>query len=361
MTVSVIIVTVERPECVRRCLDCLLAQDPLPDQIIVVDASRDDRTKDVVDQSPSVLYVRNPQGKGCTPRSRNLGLQHATGDIIAWVDDDAYAHPGWLAGILAPYADDTVGGVGGRALQRRPGEEFEGVNEIGLVKSDGSITGNFAADPGKLVEVDHFIGCNMSFRSEVFVNLGACNEEYRGAALCEETDICVRARRIGYRLVFNPAAVVDHIGAPRVVGRRFGYHYQCTMQRNHLIFLMRHYGPASPIIPRFLAMKLKNQVLAPHRQIVEATLSTVVLLLGTVSGLARGLAVSLVERCNPVRNDAASALIRQQLTRVNGTHAEACVAGAPIYHLLPTGTRQVSGQPTCPPSAERNHAPEGRR
>jgi GT2 family glycosyltransferase len=312
---SVIIVTVERPECVRRCLECLHAQEPHPDQIVVVDASVDDLTKDVVERSPGVLYVRNPAGKGCTPRSRNLGLENAAGDIILYVDDDAYAHPGWLAAMLSAYTDDSIGGVGGRALRLKPGEEFEGVNEIGKIRPNGTITGNFAADPGKIIEVDHFIGANMSFRADVLARLGALNEEYAGGPECEETDIALRVKRLGYKLVFNPAAVVDHIAAPRVIGRRFGYRYWFFSHRNQLIFLMRHFGPFSPTPYRYLMTKVPGELAKPFVQFAQGALSAGLICCATVHGLFRGLTVCLLGGRNPVRNDPASVRLREHLTK----------------------------------------------
>jgi GT2 family glycosyltransferase len=312
---SVIVVTVERPECVRRCLECLHTQDPHPDQIIVVDASKDDSTKEVVDQSPGVLYVRNPAGKGCTPRSRNIGLQNATGDIILYVDDDAYAHPGWLKKMLEPYADETVGGVGGRALRQKPGEELEGVNEIGKIKSNGFFTGNFAADPGKIIEVDHFIGANMSFRADVLARLGALNEEYAGGPECEETDIAIRVKRLGYRLLYTPFAVVDHIAAPRVIGPRFGYKYRFFSQRNQIIFLMRHYGPLSPTVCRFIAKRLFTEISRPFITFATGMASAGLIVAATLHGIYRGLIVCITQGRSPIRNDAASLQIREQLTK----------------------------------------------
>lgn len=99
MRSSVIVVTLNRPDCVQRCLECLAAQILLPDQVIVVDASPDARTRLVVDKFDDVLYVRNDNGAGNISLARNMGLLRATGDIIVFLDDDAYAHPEWLGEI----------------------------------------------------------------------------------------------------------------------------------------------------------------------------------------------------------------------------------------------------------------------
>ena len=103
MTVSVVVVTMNRPGHVQTCLDRLAAQVPRPDQVIVIDASPDDRTRDVVARHPGVLYRRNELGYGHMTASRNIGLAAATGDVVSFIDDDAFAHPGWLAGLLDAY------------------------------------------------------------------------------------------------------------------------------------------------------------------------------------------------------------------------------------------------------------------
>lgn len=188
-TATVIIVTYTRPDCVKTCLERLRKQTRLPEQVVVVDASADDHTKAICADFPESLYVRNrPGGYGSQARSRNIGLQQATGEIIAFIDDDSFAHPTWLEELVKPYDDPAVGGVGGRALRNQPGEDKEGVDQIGKLLPNGDLTGNFAADPGENLEIDHAIGCNMSFRREIIESLGGFRELFPGVALREETD-----------------------------------------------------------------------------------------------------------------------------------------------------------------------------
>ena len=54
--------------------------------------------------------------------SRNIGLKAATGEIIAFIDDDAFVQEGWLRNLLASYKDISIGAVGGRALNNQPDE-----------------------------------------------------------------------------------------------------------------------------------------------------------------------------------------------------------------------------------------------
>ncbi len=242
-SVTVIIVTYNRPDYVKTCLERLRRQTRLPEQIIVVDGSPDDRTKAVCAQFPDILYLRNEAGLGHKTRSRNIGLQQATGEIIAFIDDDSFAHPTWLEELLKPYNDPAVGAVGGRALRNQPDEDKQGVNQIGKLLPNGELTGNFAANPGRDVQVDHMIGCNMSFRHSVLEELGGLREHLQGiTGTREDSDAGLRVGAAGYKLVYAHRAVVDHLGAPIAKGERFDLRYIWRHQRNHIILLISNFG-----------------------------------------------------------------------------------------------------------------------
>ena len=145
---SVVIATYRRPEYVRTCLEHLEPQTVSPARIIVVDASPDTRTREVVAGFPRVEYRRNERGIGSTATSRAIGISDIEEDIVAFVDDDAYAEPDWLEKLLRPYEQEHVSAVGGRARNGQPDEEREGVGQIGRLLPDGRLTGYFAADPG---------------------------------------------------------------------------------------------------------------------------------------------------------------------------------------------------------------------
>jgi glycosyltransferase involved in cell wall biosynthesis len=113
---SVIIITRNRPQMVRDCLEHLRRQTVAPDEVIVVDSSTGEDTQAVLDGYPEVVRLRIPDGRNNMPQARNLGIAHAHGEIIAFLDDDSMAQPDWLRCLLEPYADPTVGGVGGRVI-----------------------------------------------------------------------------------------------------------------------------------------------------------------------------------------------------------------------------------------------------
>jgi GT2 family glycosyltransferase len=256
---SVAVVTYQRPAHVERCLQHLLAQTVAPSEIIVVDSSDDDATARLVrERFPSVAYEVCEAGRGSTATARNIAYQKTSGDVLAFVDHDAFAEPDWLERLLPFYDDPGVGGVGGRQIRQQPGELEEGRDAIGLLLSDGTMTGNFAADPGHPVDVDHLLGANMSFRRSAIDRIGGIRDGYRGTCIREETDLCLHVASAGYRLVYTPDAVVEHVAGPYAKGQRFDLRYGYWAQKNQMILLIRNFGLRSPIVRAFLVRTLRD-------------------------------------------------------------------------------------------------------
>lgn len=225
LVVSVIIVTRNRPQMVRDCLDHLRRQTRPPDEVVIVDSSTGKDTQAVLDDYPEVVRLRIPDGRNNMPQARNVGIAHAQGEIIAFLDDDSMAQPDWLRYLLEPYADPAVGGVGGRVIDAL--EQARATSDdprVGTIQRNGKMTTNFILDTGRPVEVDHVRGCNMSFRRVALERIGGFDVRYIGSNVCEETDVCLSVKRAGRKMVYQPAAVVDHLAAPRE-----------GMSRNHFL------------------------------------------------------------------------------------------------------------------------------
>lgn len=261
VTVSVVVVTYNRPEHVRTCLTHLQNLHRPADEIVVVDGSPDDSTARIVrEEFPDVRLLRNELGRGTTAESRQIGFAATRGDIIAFVDDDAYAEPDWLENLLLPYADASVVGVGGRALNGIDGEETRGLGDIGRLLADGRLTGNFAADTGRVIEVDHLLGANMSFRRSALQAIGGIHGNYPGTCLCEESDISLRLTKAGGTLVYQPAALVHHVAAPYGIGgKRFDRRYLYYLRRNHVVMLVRVFGWHDPVVRHYARATLQEQ------------------------------------------------------------------------------------------------------
>lgn len=103
---TVAVCTGNRPQELRRALVSLVRQVPPPSEILVIDnAPVDSRTRELVEREfPEVRYQEEPMpGLGF---ARNRALSAALGDVVAFLDDDAEAAPGWAAAMLAPFEED---------------------------------------------------------------------------------------------------------------------------------------------------------------------------------------------------------------------------------------------------------------
>jgi GT2 family glycosyltransferase len=322
MRLSVVIVTWQRAEHVRRCLERLSQLDPLPDETVIVDASADDATLSVVRQFPDVDYVRFPGGAERMTTSRNVGLLRVSGYVVAFLDDDAFVRPGWSNGVLDAFADRTVAAVAGRTCNGLPGEDVNGVDAIGRLLPTGQLTANFAADPRAIIEVEHGIGANMSFRRDVLAHLGGFRDDFRGVGgLREDTDMFLRVRALGHRAVFTPFAVVDHVGAPHAKGRRFDHRYGFWARHNHALLLSRNFGLASPALRSWLVGEIGRLPAEKGSSRLRSYVRVATAALGLGAGLVTSLRKARSHPIDPQRRDATGEELRRRLAendRVTG-------------------------------------------
>jgi GT2 family glycosyltransferase len=312
--VSVVIASWCRPHYVRSCLERLCALSPGPQEIVVVDASPDRRTRSVVSDFPGVVYVSFPGGAGHMTTSRNVGLLHVSGDVIAFLDDDTVVHDAWLEGVVATFADLEVGALAGRTCNGHPGEESEGVADIGRLLPDGRLTGFFAADPGRPLDVAHGIGANMAFRRQVLAQLGGFRDDFLGVGgVREDTDVFFRTGALGYRIVFSPDASVDHLGAPHVRGRRFDFRYVFWSRRNHALLLARNFGMGSNYFRSWLRDEIVRAVTAHHSNPLRRFVRILLGIGGIAGGVLSAALKASWRSSDPRRSDDVGNRIRNHL------------------------------------------------
>ncbi len=178
-------------------------------------------------------------------KARNVGWKHAKGDIIAFVDDDAIVSKTWSKYILEPYKDKTVGGVVGRVISSREGEEIivpEKHSSIGKVFTNGLVLGNFDLKQEFTIEVDTLIGCNMSFRRNLLVEVNGFDENFRGNCFRDDTDMSLRIKNLNYKLIFHPKAFVIHKYKGKTVSQNWFY----WTVYNHTYFYLKNFKPINP-------------------------------------------------------------------------------------------------------------------
>lgn len=311
LVLSVCVVTYERPEFLRRCLESLAVNLSPETQVVVVDASAASQSALVHTSYPSAIYVHSPQLAGWMTRSRNEALRWVTGQVVSFLDDDVVVRSGWEAGLRQAFSDPSVYAVSGRTCNGVEGEE-EYDKPIGCLQGDGVLTDGFASLPDGPVEVDHGIGANMSFRRSLLARLGGFRDDYPGTALREDTDIFLRVRSLGGRVLFVPEAAVDHLPAPHVRGTRFDTRYKLYGRRNHMVLLARNRGIGSPILWRWTLVQLRDVPQAPG--VVGKALRLGVTLLGIAWGTGATVVNARWRALPPERQDEAGRQLRELLS-----------------------------------------------
>jgi GT2 family glycosyltransferase len=212
-----------REELLLEAIGSLRAQTVAPADVVVVVDHNQVLLEAVRRRAPDVVAVANDHAPGLAG-ARNTGVEAATGDVVAFLDDDALAAPDWIERLRDTYEDPAVAGAGGLVRPifagRRPAwlpEEFDWV--VGC---------SYRGQPVERAHVRNLLGCNMSFRRELLLEVGGFPEGVgRGAddALgCEETELCIRLQQQhpDVVLLYDPAIKVGHhVGGERVTLRYF--------------------------------------------------------------------------------------------------------------------------------------------
>lgn len=257
MNVSVILCTYNRCKILATALESVAISEvrsSIQWEIIVVDNNSSDETRNVVERVQArfegrIRYVFEArQGKS---HALNSGIQIATGDVLAFVDDDVTVEPTWLQTLTAPLIEGRYMGAGGRICP--PQDVF--IPRWIALSGDCSLAGVLALfDRGlvPIVLVDPPYGTNMAFRREMFekvgafrTDLGPCSgSEIRG----EDTEFCLRLMQAGVQLLYVPGAVVYHEVPPNRLTKKYFltwyYHYGRARIR------MRNKAPDFWFIPR---------------------------------------------------------------------------------------------------------------
>jgi len=241
MKVSVAIVTYNRAQIINRCLGSLERQTTKPDEIIVIDSSDNNETKRIM-QGKRIIYKHTIR-RLYQPQARNIALEMAKGDIIAFLDDDVVCAPKWLENIIQGYSFDNVAGVGGPTIRSnenlRPLDRVKRSNKNqNFFTCYGSIHVTSAWIPSEPVRTKLMMGCNMSFLKEKLKEVGGFDEFYgRDAAYREETDPQIALIKKGYDFIHMPKAIVYHLQY-RTGGIRSNnpadYQYWCAKNHKYL-------------------------------------------------------------------------------------------------------------------------------
>jgi glycosyltransferase involved in cell wall biosynthesis len=195
--VSVVVPVYNAEETIEDCVNSLLQMDfPAPErEIILVDNASTDDTGKILSRLTDRIQVVQETKRGAAA-ARNRGVVSARGEIVAFTDADCVVERGWLANLVAPLTEESIGIVGGKILAKRPCNPIEQFGES-IHDHEQAIN---------VYEPPHVITMNWASRASV-LRENLFDEKF---VRSQDVDLSYRILQRGYRFVFAPAAVVYH-------------------------------------------------------------------------------------------------------------------------------------------------------
>ncbi|MDJ0702090.1 MAG: hormogonium polysaccharide biosynthesis glycosyltransferase HpsN [Leptolyngbyaceae cyanobacterium MO_188.B28] len=254
--ISVIIPTYGREEVLRSTVESVLEQDYPAFEVLVADQTKDHHpeTQALLERLAASQQIQLYRLNWASlPGARNYAVERANGEILLFIDDDVELPPGFLQAHARNYQSRSdIGAVAGRVFDR-----------MKLADSRSGLTIEYlppeAMDPGVAwyyIDLVHTIkpqqvltarGCNMSFRREVFEKYQLrFDERFRGSAVREESDFCLRIRKTGFKIWYDPEAYLVHLGEEtggcHDISTR-SLQYQITFYHNHFLMGLKNLTP----------------------------------------------------------------------------------------------------------------------
>lgn len=260
--VSVIVVTLNASVRLRGCLDSLKKQSFPNAEIIVVDnGSTEDIRGLIKKEFPAVKYIRLETNTGFAA-GNNTGIRNAGGKYIALLNNDAIAGPDWISAMIKTIeSEPDIGAVASLVVD---GNNSSILDSFGVgIALDGmsrqAERGAYVADYTATRQVLAVSGCACMFRKEALDRIGLFDERF--FAYCEDTDLCLRLYRAGWKLLADPKAIVIHFYSQ--TEGAFSAKKVFWVERNHFWVALKNFPIALlPAVPVFTMWRLLIQLTA---------------------------------------------------------------------------------------------------
>lgn len=196
--VSVVVPVYNGAATILRTVECLLNQALPPIEIIIVDDGSTDDTAEVLKPFEHRITYRFKKNGG-PASARNLGVQLASGEFVAFTDSDCLPDRDWLRRLVAGFDSDEIAGVGGSVKSVDESLIGEYVDMLRLLEPAENQSG----------EIEYLITANACFRKDALLAAGLFDERFRKPG-GEEPALCRRIRELGFEFRFADKAVILH-------------------------------------------------------------------------------------------------------------------------------------------------------
>jgi O-antigen biosynthesis protein len=197
-SMSVVICARNAASTLDECLRHTCALDYPELEILVVDDGSTDATPEIARGHPGVRLVQIEHGG--LAAARNAGFEAATGELLAYLDSDAFPTPEWPYYLALAFDGPDVGGAGGPNVP--PRDEQPGAEVVARAPG-GPVQVLFSDD-----RAEHVPGCNMAFWKLVLSEIGGFDPVYTKAG--DDVDACWKILNRDWKIGFHPAALVWH-------------------------------------------------------------------------------------------------------------------------------------------------------
>jgi len=203
MKISVVIPAYNEQNGIEECIQSIFKNTILPHEIIICDGMSDDNTKQIAEKL-GVIVLDNK--KRIASAGRNLGIEHASGDVVAFTDGDCIADKNWLLEINKVFENDPeLIGIGGKVIPAPPRndiEDFWGNISLRVIMSFG----DNSYDVKKRTLNDAFITANCAYTRKSLLEIGGFDDWFGNNA--EDVDLSWRFLKSGAKLHYTPEVVI---------------------------------------------------------------------------------------------------------------------------------------------------------
>jgi glycosyltransferase involved in cell wall biosynthesis len=202
--VTVVVAAYNAAATLRACLDSLRALDYPVVEILVVDDGSTDETAAIAHAGGARVLV-SPRGGPAA--ARNIGVEQATHDIVAFTDADCVVPGHWLRALVDGLRTSRAAGAGGPQRNVFTSHAGESARDLDLFFSLASVIADYTRADDEPHEVEHNASCNVAYVRHTLVEVGGFTP---GLYPGEDVDLDYRLRRLGYRCFYVPEAWVEH-------------------------------------------------------------------------------------------------------------------------------------------------------
>ncbi|MBL9076924.1 MAG: glycosyltransferase [Planctomycetes bacterium] len=293
--VSIVVITADRCADLRRCLRELAAHlgqpGTPPAEVLTVHAPGDDAAAAMVQSEFPWVACHRAARRGIG-HQRNVGARLARGEVVTFLDDDAWPRAGWLAAIDAAFVDPVVVAASGPVVRGDGSRQFGRLAASALGRIVPVPDG--APVPPRLAPT--FSGCNLSLRRRALLAAGGFDENL--VYQPDDIDVCrrlfVAAGRSAAAFAYRDAISVHHESSPGPYRRTLQDRAWFTVARDTIYFGFRHAGTlraalcAGPLqLPRLV--RFVGWLVTGRLGPIAFVRCTAKLLAGIAAGYGKGL------------------------------------------------------------------------